>query len=121
MALSEEEQRILEQIERELVRDDPEFVRQVEETSVFRHSMRALLRWAALLVLGLILVFVGLLSAYIPLSVVGFVVCVLAVLGAFREIAKVSKAARHSLLARFSTWSAGREQGASAPGDLDFG
>lgn len=47
MPLSEEEQRILSEIEAQLSVSDPALVQQVSETTLYRHSARAI-RWAAL-------------------------------------------------------------------------
>jgi hypothetical protein len=53
--LSEEEQRILQEIEQQLYASDPQLVRDVTSTTVYRHAGRNL-RWAALgFVTGLVL------------------------------------------------------------------
>ena len=57
--LSDDEQRILFEIEKEFYDSDPEFAREVSETSLYRHALRNI-KWAVLIgVLGL----VGLIAA----------------------------------------------------------
>ena len=54
MPLSDDEQRILLEIEKEFYDSDPEFAREVGETTLYRHALRNI-KWAVLLgVLGLI-------------------------------------------------------------------
>lgn len=60
MPLSEDELRILSEIEQEFYDSDPEFAREVSETTLYRHAIRRL-RWAVFFgLLGLIGIFVGL-------------------------------------------------------------
>ena len=47
MPLSEDEQRILQEIEQQLYASDPELAREVSSTTVYRHAGRNL-KWAAL-------------------------------------------------------------------------
>ncbi|MGE0795072.1 MAG: DUF3040 domain-containing protein [Acidimicrobiia bacterium] len=55
MPLSEDEQRILQEIEQQLYASDPQLVRDVTSTTVYRHAGRNL-KWAALgFVAGLLL------------------------------------------------------------------
>lgn len=75
MPLSEDEQRILTQIEQEFYESDPEFAREVGETTLYRHSWRNI-KWAlsgfvvglgiliAALSVGFILAFVGFLVMF---------------------------------------------------------
>lgn len=51
MPLSEDEQRILTQIEQQFYDSDPAFAREVSETTLYRHAGRNL-RWATLAFLG---------------------------------------------------------------------
>lgn len=59
MPLSENEQRILLQIEKDFYDNDPEFAREVGQTTLYRHALRNI-KWA---VLGGILGLVGLVAA----------------------------------------------------------
>ena len=55
MPLSEDEQRILQEIEQHFYANDPEFAREVSSTSIYRHAGRNL-KWATLgFVLGVVL------------------------------------------------------------------
>lgn len=80
MPLSEHEQRLLDQIERALYAEDPKFASNVRGGRLQRPSRRRRLQGAAVFVLGLVLMAVGLAvpvlrPAGIPvLSVVGFLV-----------------------------------------------
>ena len=47
MPLSEDEQRILQEIEQQLYASDPQLVREVSSTTIYRHAGRNL-KWAAL-------------------------------------------------------------------------
>jgi len=69
LPLSEEEQRILHEIERSFYEHDPEFARGVSETTLYRHAGRNC-KWAGLgFVAGLVLLVVSFASN----RVVGFV------------------------------------------------
>jgi Protein of unknown function (DUF3040) len=90
MPLSEHEQRLLEQIERALYAEDPKFASTVRGAKMRRPSRRRRLQGAALFLLGLILLIVGVIvplrALEVPVvSVFGFLVmfagAVLAVLG----------------------------------------
>lgn len=66
MPLSEHEQRILDEIERRLVSDDPKFARQVTGTTPYRQSVRRLKRAVGGFVCGFALLIVAfVLSAYL--------------------------------------------------------
>jgi hypothetical protein len=54
MPLSEDEQRILREIEQQFYATDPEFAREVGETTLYRHGLRRLKLAAVLFVLGLV-------------------------------------------------------------------
>lgn len=71
MPLSEDEERIIREIERELSASDPDLVREVSSTTVYRHAGRNL-KWAALgFVVGVVFM-VATLSITPLLSFVGF-------------------------------------------------
>jgi hypothetical protein len=86
MPLSEHEQRLLEQIERELYADDPKLVSTVRSINPRTYALRRLWRSTALFVIGLgVLVAAVVISgnhgvASIVLGLVGFVVMLLAAL-----------------------------------------
>jgi len=96
MPLSEHEQRLLEQIERALYAEDPKFASTVRGAKMRRPSRRRRLQGAALFLLGLVLLIVGIivpLRAFeVPvISVFGFLVmfggAVLAILGGRKRAA----------------------------------
>ncbi len=71
MPLSEDEQRILQEIEQQLYASDPQLVRDVTSTTVYRHAGRNL-KWAAIgFVAGLVLMLATFASSVI-LGGVGF-------------------------------------------------
>ena len=68
MPLSEDEQRILHEIEQQFYESDPAFAREVGKTTLYRHAGRNL-KWAAL---GFVCGFVLLLVAFASSLVLGF-------------------------------------------------
>ncbi|MDP9431194.1 MAG: DUF3040 domain-containing protein [Actinomycetota bacterium] len=74
MPLSEHEQRLLDQIERSLYADDPKFATSVSGADLGTHHRRRVFRSAAIFVLGLILLFAGVITKQTALGVIGFVV-----------------------------------------------
>ena len=84
MPLSEHEQRLLEQIERELYADDPKLVSTVRSINPRTYAVRRLWRSAALFVVGLGVLVAAVVinsgAASIALGLVGFVVMLLAAL-----------------------------------------
>lgn len=70
MPLSENEQRILQEIEQQLYDSDPDLAREVSSTTIYRHAGRNL-KWAGLgFVVGL--VFMVLTVQTLPLAFAGF-------------------------------------------------
>ena len=93
MPLSEDEQRILQEIEQQLYDSDPELAREVSSTTIYRHAGRNL-KWAGLgFVLGL--VFMVLTVQTLVLAFAGF----LAMLGSAilfeRNLRKMGRAGWH--------------------------
>jgi hypothetical protein len=78
VALSEHEQRLLDQIEQALYAEDPKFAANVR--SVRRHRLRR--RWVPISILGALagfaVVIVGLVAKQVAVSVIGFVIIVAA-------------------------------------------
>src|SRR6266851_2311295 len=71
MPLSEDEQRILQEIEAQFYANDPQLAQQVSETTLYRHASRNI-KWAAL---GFVVGFVVLLTTFAsntPLGFIGF-------------------------------------------------
>ena len=69
MPLSEDEQRILHEIEQQFYESDPAFAREVGKTTLYRHAGRNL-KWATL---GFVCGFVLLLVAFASSLILGFV------------------------------------------------
>ncbi len=75
MPLSEHEQRLLEQMERALVAEDPKFVSSLRGTDLRRHHRRRVAQCAFGFVLGVVLLMAGVIGGggMIAVSVFGFV------------------------------------------------
>jgi hypothetical protein len=76
--LSEHEQRLLDEIEQALYAEDPKFAASVRSARTPSKTRRLAILCILGVVVGLGLVFVGLFTTVIPLSVVGFVLVVAA-------------------------------------------
>ena len=91
MPLSEDEQRILTEIEDHLYESDPALAREVAQTTIYTHAFRNL-KWAALLfVLGTGMM-VALLSVNFLISFVGVLVMLGSLLWFFDNAQKLGKA-----------------------------
>ena len=96
MPLSEEEQRVLREIERSFYESDPEFARQVSSKTLYRHAGRNL-RWAALgFVAGLVLL-VTTFSTYLILGIIGFLAMLFSALIFERNLRAMGKAGLQSI------------------------
>ena len=73
MPLSEDEQRILHQIEQQFYDSDPDFARGVSQTTLYRHAFRKI-KWAALGLLAGMVFLIATLSVHVVLSFVGFLI-----------------------------------------------
>ena len=89
MPLSEHEQRILEEIEKGLAREDPRLVEQVGRTDLYTHLSRRI-RLAALgFFLGLLLILLFVVSPWI--AALGFVIMVLSALLIYRYLGQLGR------------------------------
>jgi len=90
MPLSEDEQRILKEIEENLSATDPKLVQQVSDTTLYRHAARVI-KWSAFgFVAGLVLMILTFTSTLV-LGVVGFAVmlgCALAIEHNLRKLGR---------------------------------
>ncbi len=75
--LSEDEQRILLEIEQRLTEEDPDLVREVASTTVYTHALRNLKLASALFVLGVV-VMIWLLGTHAVLAFGGFLIMLVA-------------------------------------------
>lgn len=96
MPLSEEEQRVLREIERSFYESDPEFARQVSSKTLYRHAGRNL-RWAALgFVAGLVLLVTSF-ASYLILGIIGFLAMLFSALIFERNLRAMGKAGLQSI------------------------
>ncbi len=96
MPLSEEEQRILKEIEANLTATDPGLVQQVSETTLYRHAARAI-KWAVVgFIAGLVLLLFTF-TQVLLLGVVGFLVMLACLLVIERNVRKLGKAGMQNL------------------------
>lgn len=91
MPLSEDEQRILNQIEQQFYESDPAFAQSVGQASLYRHAFRKM-RWAALgFVAGLAFLLLTL-SVHVALSFVGFLIMLASAFVVERNARKLGRA-----------------------------
>ena len=91
MPLSEDEQRILLQIEQEFYESDPEFAREVGETTLYRHAWRNI-KWALVgFVVGLA-VLISALSVGFIVAFAGFLIMFAATIVIERNARKLGRA-----------------------------
>lgn len=96
MPLSEEEQRILREIEAQLTATDPGLAQQVSETTIYRHSARAI-RWALLgFFAGLALMLLTFTRTWV-LGAAGFLVMLACTLVVVENLRKMGRAGIESL------------------------
>ena len=74
MPLSEEELRLLEQMERALVAEDPKFASTLRGTRIRQHARRQLIAGVLVFLVGVTLLMSGAVLKIIPLGIFGFVV-----------------------------------------------
>jgi hypothetical protein len=89
--LSEHEQRLLDQIERQLYADDPKFASAVRSHDLRSHLARRAKRFSALLVLGLGALVAGAILRNVIVGVAGFLVMLAAGLVIGRSLQRLSR------------------------------
>jgi hypothetical protein len=96
MPLSEDEQRILKDIEANLSVTDPKLVQQVSDTTLYRHATR-MIKWAvAGFVAGLVILLTTF-TTVLALGVVGFLIMLFCLLVIERNVRKIGRAGLESL------------------------
>jgi len=96
MPLSEDEQRILHEIETNLSATDPKLVQQVSDTTLYRHAAR-MIRWAVLgFIFGLVLMLVTFATVLI-LGIIGFLIMLFCLLVIERNARKMGRAGLESI------------------------
>jgi hypothetical protein len=96
MPLSEDEQRILREIEENLSATDPKLVQQVSDTTLYRHSARVI-KWAVVGFVAGLLLMVFTFTSTLILGVVGFLVMLGCALAIEHNVRKLGKAGMESL------------------------
>ena len=91
MPLSEHEQRLLDQIERQLYAEDPKFASAVRSHDVKSHLLGRVKKFAVLLVLGLAALLGGVIVHSVVLGVAGFLVMLAAGLVIARSLQRLSR------------------------------
>lgn len=91
MPLSEDEQRILQEIEAKLHESDPDLAREVGTTTVYSHAFRNL-KWATLLFVVGVVLMVGLLATSFVYAFGGFLVMLAAALVFERNARRMGRA-----------------------------
>jgi predicted lipid-binding transport protein (Tim44 family) len=89
--LSEHEQRLLDQIERQLYAEDPKFASAVRSHDVKSHLLRRVKRFVALLLLGLAALLGGVMIRNVFVGVAGFLVMLAAGLVIARSVQRLSR------------------------------
>jgi len=89
--LSEDEERILQEIEQQLHATDPRLVREVSSTTVYRHAGRNL-KWATLGFLAGLAFLLATFTSSTPLAVVGFLAMLGSSLWFYDNLRKMGKA-----------------------------
>ncbi len=100
MPLSENEQNILDEIERHLHESDPQLAREVSETTVYRHAIGSLKWLVAGFIGGLALMVAGL-TVHFLVSFVGFLVMLVCALGFERNVRVMGRASLQSVSTAF--------------------
>ena len=96
MPLSEDEERILQEIAQRFYEDDPTFAREVSETTLYRHTVRRM-KWAVVgLVAGAVFLVVTLSTSF-WLSFAGFLLMLVSALVFERNLRKLGRAGLEQL------------------------
>ena len=91
MPLSEDEERILQEIAQRFYEDDPTFAREVSETTLYRHTVRRM-KWSIVgLVAGAVFLVASLSTSY-QLSFAGFLLMLVCALVFERNLRKLGRA-----------------------------
>ena len=96
MPLSEDEQRILNEIEENLSATDPKLVQQVSDTTLYRHATRVI-KWSVVGFIAGLLLMVFTFATTLVLGIVGFVVMLGCALAIEHNVRKLGRAGMESL------------------------
>jgi hypothetical protein len=96
MPLSEDEQRILSEIEANLTETDPALVQQVSQTTLYRHAARAI-KWAVAGFLAGLILLLFTFTNVLVLGIVGFLIMLACLLVIERNVRKLGRAGFENL------------------------
>lgn len=100
MPLSEDEQRILDEIEKNLHESDPRLAREVGETTVYRHALGSI-KWSVVgLIVGLA-VMVATLQIHFMVAFIGFLIMLVSALGFERNLRLMGRAGMRQVSTAF--------------------
>lgn len=102
MPLSEDEQRILQEIEAQFYATDPQLAQQVSETTLYRHAARSI-RWAVLGFVGGFVVLVASFASSLVLGFVGFLAMLACAFIVERNVRKLGRAGLESLTSQMKS------------------
>src|SRR4051812_47473357 len=102
MPLSEEEQKILREIEQQLNATDPDLVEQVSRTTLYRHAARVI-KWSALGLIGGLVLVVLTFATSLPAAFLGFLVMLGCLLVIERNVRKLGRAGLQTLTGGWRT------------------
>ncbi|MCP3987743.1 MAG: DUF3040 domain-containing protein [Actinomycetia bacterium] len=114
MPLSEDEQRILAEIEKNLHESDPRLAKEVGETTVYRHALGSL-KWSVLGFIIGVAVMVATLQVHYLFAFCGFLLMLLSALGFERNLRMMGRAGINQVSNAFraANPSAGRQSDSS--------
>jgi hypothetical protein len=96
MPLSEDEQRILQEIEDNLSATDPKLVQQVSDTTLYRHSARVI-KWSAVGFAAGLLIMIFTFTTNLLLGLLGFGIMLACTLAIEHHVRKLGRAGMESL------------------------
>ena len=96
MPLSEDEQRILAEIEKNLHESDPRLAKEVGETTVYRHALGSL-KWSVLGFIAGVVVMIATLQIHFLLAFCGFLLMLISALGFERNLRMMGRAGIHQV------------------------
>jgi hypothetical protein len=102
MPLSEEEQRILQQIEQQFYESDPAFSQRVSQTTLYRHAVRRVVLSVGLLIAGLAFL-VATLQVHFAVAFVGFLIMLVAAFVIEKNLRAMGKAGLEQVSANLRT------------------
>ena len=100
MPLSEDEQRILAEIEKNLHESDPRLAKEVGETTVYRHALGSL-KWSVLGFLIGVAVMIATLQIHFMIAFCGFLLMLLSALGFERNMRLMGRAGMNQVSSAF--------------------